>query len=186
LLLGDRADRANVLAALAAARIVHLATHGLVNETNPLYSAVALSPRAGADDGRLYARDLLDLDLHANLVVLSACETALGQQVKGEGVLGLAWSLFVAGAPASVVTQWSVADESTNVLMVEFHRRVAAGADKAEALRQAQLALLNGYDARSGRLRGVGGTADETPSKPDRGRLHPFYWAPFVLIGNWQ
>jgi CHAT domain-containing protein/tetratricopeptide (TPR) repeat protein len=186
LLLGATADRSSVLAALTSARIAHLATHGLVNESNPLYSAIALSPRTGADDGRLYARDLLDTDLHVNLVVLSACETALGRQVKGEGVLGLAWSLFVAGAPASVVTQWSVADESTKVLMVEFHKLLAAGGEKAGALRQAQLALLNGYDARTGRLRGVGGVAEDTPSKSEGGRLHPFYWAPFVLIGDWR
>jgi CHAT domain-containing protein/Tfp pilus assembly protein PilF len=186
LLLGERADRRNVLAALSGARIVHLATHGLVNGTNPLYSAIALSPRAGTDDGRVYARDLLDLDLHANLVVLSACETALGQQVQGEGVLGLAWSLFVAGAPSSVVTQWSVADESTKAMMVEFHKRLAAGSDKADALRQAQLVLLNVYDAKTGQLRGVGGVAEDSPSKSEGGRLHPFYWAPFVLIGDWR
>jgi CHAT domain-containing protein len=161
LLVGSAADKAAVLSALGAAQVVHLATHGLLNEASPLYSAIALTPTIGLDDGRLYALDLLDLDLRADLVVLSACETALGQQVKGEGILGLAWALFVAGAPSSIVAQWSVADESTAALMAEFHVRLAAGTTKAEALRQAQLALIK-----------------------DRRTRHPFFWAPFVLVGD--
>jgi CHAT domain-containing protein/tetratricopeptide (TPR) repeat protein len=185
-LLGAQADRASVLAALPAAGRVHLATHGLLSEANPLYSAVALSPKGDNDDGRLYARDLLDLDLHADLVVLSACETALGQEVKGEGVLGLAWALFAAGSPSSVVTQWSVADASTAAVMAEFHKRLAAGAPKAEALRAAQLALLDRYDLATGQLRGVGGVAVDTTARTAGTRLHPFYWAPFVLIGDWR
>jgi CHAT domain-containing protein len=163
LLLGRHADRTAVLAALGRARYVHLATHGLINETAPLYSAVALASRSERDDGRLYARELLDLDLQAELVVLSACETALGKQVHGEGILGLTWALFVAGTPSSVVTQWQVADTTTGTLMVEFYRRLAQGSAKAEALRQAQLVLVK-----------------------DKKTRHPFYWAPFVLVGDWS
>ncbi len=162
LLLGRAADRTAVVKALASARYIHIATHGLVNEANPLYSALALSVQKGQDDGLLYARDLIDLDLRAELVVLSACETALGKRVAGEGVLGLTWAVFVAGSPSTMVSQWSVADVSTRMLMTDFHRRLAAGTPKATALREAQLAMLK--------------------SKATR---HPFHWAPFILVGDW-
>jgi CHAT domain-containing protein len=170
--LGAQADKATVQAALAQARYVHLATHGLLNEAAGMHSAIALAPREGRDDGLLHARELLALDLRAELVVLSACQTALGQPVSGEGVVGLTWALFVAGAPSSVVSLWLVDDDSTRALMEDFYRRLTAGAEKgqgatgkAEALRQAQLRLLKGKDG---------------PYQ------HPFYWAPFVLVGDWR
>jgi CHAT domain-containing protein/tetratricopeptide (TPR) repeat protein len=169
--LGAQADKATVQAALAQARYVHLATHGLLNEAAGMYSAIALAERPGRDDGLLHARELLDLDLQAELVVLSACQTALGQRVSGEGILGLTWALFVAGAPSSVVSLWLVDDDSTRALMTDFYRRLTAAgeaqaaASKAEALRQAQLRLLKGKDGLY---------------------QHPFYWAPFVLVGDWR
>jgi CHAT domain-containing protein/ketosteroid isomerase-like protein len=163
LLLGPAADKAAVTSALPAVRYAHLATHGLVNEANPLYSAVALAARPGGDDGLLYARDLIDLELRAELVVLSACETALGRVTGGEGVLGLTWAVFVAGSPSAIVSQWSVSDATTRTLMTEFHRRLAAGSTKAAALRYAQLEMLR-----------------------DRKTRHPFHWAPFVLVGDWR
>jgi CHAT domain-containing protein len=159
-LLGAGADRAAVLRAAGSARWLHFATHGILNEVAPLYSALALAAAPG-DDGLLYAHDLLGVKLQAEMVVLSACRTAEGQRVSGEGVLGLAWSLFAAGAPCCVATQWAVADASTGALMAEFYARLARGAGKAEALRQAQLALLK-----------------------DRKTRHPLFWAPFVLIGD--
>lgn len=165
---GEKATKKKVAADMPRMRYVHFATHGLLNETAPLYSAIALSNDSGRDDGLLEARELLDMDLHAELVVLSACQTALGQQVNGEGVLGLTWALFVAGTPSTVVTQWSVADESTSTLMVDFYRRLLPGAgteeiSKAEALRQAQLRLMK-----------------------EGSHKHPYYWAPFVLVGDWR
>lgn len=160
---GAEATEARAKATMEQVRYIHFATHGLASETAPMYSAIALA-RSGAEDGMLYARELLDMKLSADLVVLSACETGLGQEVRGEGILGLTWALFVAGAPSSVVSQWSVADASTSRLMVTFYEGLrSARVSKAEALRQAQLRLM-----RNGR------------------HGHPLYWAPFVLVGEWR
>jgi CHAT domain-containing protein len=143
-------------------RRLHFATHGRLNEDVPLYSAVVLSqPEGGRDEGLLFARDLLDEDLSAELVVLSACETGLGRRMNGEGLLGMTWAWFVAGVPSTVASQWPVADDSTARLMQAFYAELKGGAPKAEALRRAQLALLK-----------------------DRKTRHPFYWAPFVLSGD--
>lgn len=145
-------------------RVVHLATHGVLDDSDPMYSHLLLAPSSGgaaAEDGLLEAWEILDLDLSADLVVLSACETARGRQVAGEGTMGLAWSWFVAGAPATVVSQWKVESKSTSDLMVEFHRRLRGGASPAEALRGAALRLQR-----------------SAPS------AHPYYWAGFVAIGD--
>jgi CHAT domain-containing protein len=156
-----RESRAKEL--LSRARIVHFATHGTLDERAPMYSAVVLT-RDEQDDGMLQARELSELELHAELVVLSACETALGQKVRGEGVVGLAWALFVGGAESTVTSQWQVPDESTRTLMVEFYRRlVRPGVSRAQAIRQAQLALLR-----------------------DKRYAHPYHWAPFALNGGWM
>src|SRR5213083_1986616 len=109
---------------------------------------------------------MMELDLKADLVVLSACETARGRVGAGEGVIGLTWALFVAGCPTTVVSQWKVDSASTTELMLEFHRQLQAQPQnskakisKAEALRQAALKLM----------------------RHDRYR-HPFHWAGFVVI----
>ena len=116
------------------------------------------------DDGLLEAREIMQLNLHANLVVLSTCQTARGRIGAGEGVVGISWAFFVAGVPTTVVSQWNVDSASTASLMVNFHRHLQeqSGARKAEALRQAALELLNNNKA----------------------YRHPFYWAGFVVIGN--
>jgi CHAT domain-containing protein len=102
------------------------------------------------------------MDLQADLAVLSACETARGRYGAGEGMIGLSWALFVAGVPATVVSQWKVESASTRDLMLQFHRGLQSGkTSKAEALRQASLSLLK-HPATS----------------------HPFYWAGFVLVGD--
>jgi CHAT domain-containing protein len=151
-------------------RILHLATHGILNDASPMYSHVLLSqPEPGSkEDGILEAWELMNLDMNADLVILSACETARGRIGTGEGVIGLTWALFVAGCPTAVASQWKVEVESTTELMVEFHRNLkpevdnpGSGMTKTKALRQAALKLL-----RSGQYR------------------HPFYWAGFVIIGN--
>lgn len=144
--------------------VVHIAAHGLLNDTKPLYSQVVLANDGKPDsteDGLLEAWELLKLDLRPDLVVLSACETARGNVVAGEGVIGLSWALFVAGAPTVVVSQWKVDADATTTLMVEFHRqlRQRPSITKAEALRQAGLKLLRSS------------------------QRHPFYWAGFVAVG---
>jgi CHAT domain-containing protein len=144
------------------ARIVHLATHGILNNASPLYSYLLLSAadNDSSEDGLLEARELLQMTMHAELVVLSACETARGRVGAGEGVVGLSWALFVAGVPTTVLSQWKVESESTTRLMIAFHEHRQSGLSDAEALRAAALAL-----------------------KKDPLYGHPFYWAPFIAIG---
>jgi len=112
------------------------------------------------DDGLLEAQELLRMQLRAELVVLSACETARGRVGAGEGVIGLSWALFVAGAPSTVLSQWKVESDSTSRLMVAFHQNRKRGLNDAEALRQASLLI-----------------------RKNPAYQHPFYWTPFILIG---
>jgi CHAT domain-containing protein/Tfp pilus assembly protein PilF len=141
--------------------ILHLATHGILVDSNPLYSHLIMSHEAG-EDGHLEAREILRLRLKADLVVLSACETARGRFGAGEGMIGLSWALFVAGCPATVVSQWSVDAAATTTLMVGFHGQLQKpGISKAAALRRAALDVM-----RNPRYR------------------HPFYWAGFILVGD--
>ncbi len=106
--------------------ILHLATHGILNDRSPMYSHLLLAQSSDAieEDGLLEARELMKMELRANLVVLSACETARGRVGRGEGMIGLTWALFVAGAPTTVVSQWKVKSDSTAQLMIEFHRQL--------------------------------------------------------------
>lgn len=144
-------------------RILHLATHGILDDASPMYSYVVLANEGEnrREDGFLEAWEIMNLDLDADLVVLSACETARGRVGAGEGMIGFTWALFVAGSPSTVVSQWKVDAASTATLMLEFHRGLRANNSKARALQQAALKVLR-----------------------DRRYQHPFYWAPFVLIGD--
>ncbi len=162
--LGDEATEERFKSEAPRHRIVHLASHGLLDEASPLYSSLVLS--AGGDgsreDGLLEAWEMLDLDLDAEIVVLSACETGRGRVASGEGIVGTLWALFAAGAEAAVVTQWKVEAGSAAELMTSLHRGLARGeGKKAEDLRRAALSVL------------------ENPRY-----AHPFYWAPFILVGN--
>jgi len=154
-------------------RILHLATHGVFNDASPMYSHVLLAQteeqgKEASEDGLLEAWELMKLELNADLVVLSACETARGRVGAGEGVIGLTWALFVAGCPRTVVSQWKVESASTTELMVEFHRQLKSRMQKpsaklgaAQALRAAALKMLRGGQYR-----------------------HPFWWAGFVVVGD--
>jgi CHAT domain-containing protein/Tfp pilus assembly protein PilF len=164
LYLGRDAKEENVKGsgALATARRIHFATHGMVNERQPQYSGLVLTldddPR---EDGLLQVYEIFNLKLQADLVVLSACQTGLGQQFRGEGMIGLTRAFMYAGAPSVVVSLWSVADVSTADLMVAFYQHLDRAEDKADALRAAKLELM-----RNPRY------------------AHPYYWAPFVLVGE--
>lgn len=163
-LLGADAREDRFKAEAGRYSVLHLATHGVLDESSPLYSHVVLAPGEGGsrEDGLLEAWELLDMDLHADVVVLSACETGRGRIAPGEGVVGTMWALFVAGARAMVVSLWPVESGSTTELMTAFHSGLATGrGTKSEDLRAASLALL-----RSPRY------------------AHPFYWAGFVLVGD--
>jgi hypothetical protein len=143
----------------------------------------------GQEDGILTALEVESLDLRqADLVVLSACETGLGQTATGEGVLGLQRAFQIAGARTTASSLWSVDDAATQTLMVEFYKRLwdqQHPLGKLEALRDAQLAMLRSYDPKSGKLASRGLEQDETPTESS-GRLSPKYWAAFELSGDWR
>ena len=134
-----------------------------------MYSHLLLSQAESSEveDGLLEAWELMSLNLQADLVVLSACDTARGHVGAGEGMIGLSWALFVAGTPTTVVSQWKVASSSTADLMVEFHRnlkselKVTSKPSEAAALRQAVMKI-----------------------RANERYRHPFYWAGFVVIGD--
>jgi len=129
----------------------------------------------GSDDGRLTAREIYDLDLDADLVVLSACRTGLGA-VSSDGVIGMARAFLYAGTPSVVATLWDVADEPSARLMPNLYRSLKRIPDKAQALRRAQLILLN--DLRNGRVK------VETKTGTAILGEHPILWASFILVGR--
>ena len=145
-------------------RILHLATHGLSDAEKPLYSHVLLSANSD-DDGLIEGREIAAMNLTAEMVVLSACETARGRDIDGEGMVGLAWSFAAAGVPTVVASGWKVDSENTADLMIDFYTTINQNkrVSKAEALRRAALKNL---------------AAEKT--------RHPFYWAGFAVFGNWQ
>ncbi len=145
------------------ARVLHIAAHGVMDQQNALHSRIILSSpgnKAGAEDGLIEAWELMRMNLNSDLVVLSACETGRGRVADGEGLIGLTWALFVAGAKTTVVSQWQVEAGSTTELMVGLHQRLRKGEEPAQALRGAVLALM----------------------KDERYR-HPMYWSAFVVAG---
>jgi len=147
-------------------RILHLSTHGRIDAERPELSQLVFSrfdPQGRPRKGSLLAHELYDLDLPAELVVLSACETALGQEVRGEGLVGLTQGFLSAGAAAVLVSLWRVDDRATARLMERFYRRLLAGGNPAESLREAQLSL-----------------------REETGWRAPYYWAGFVLQGEWR
>ncbi|HEU4387058.1 MAG TPA: CHAT domain-containing protein, partial [Blastocatellia bacterium] len=167
--VGASAREALAKSEMPGCDVLHFATHGLLDDGNPMYSHIVLSrDEANRDeDGLLEAREIMALDLTARIAVLSACETARGGISPGEGVIGMSWSFFVAGCPTTVVSQWRVNSASTSQLMIEFHRNLLSGSSrvrprwwKADALRNAMLTLL------------------KTPKYKE-----PYYWAGFVVVG---
>jgi CHAT domain-containing protein len=159
---GSEARESVLKRSIGSYRIVHLATHGIVDDDSPFYSALLLAAsKDDRDDGLLEMREVRDLELNADLVVLSACDTARGKVYSGEGVIGLAWAFLGAGCPTTVVSQWKAASRATTLLMVEFHQRLLAGDTTAEAMRRAQRML-----------------------RRNPAYAHPLYWAPFVVVGR--
>ena len=144
--------------------MLHLAAHGVLDDVNPLYSRFLLATESNSEDGFLEAREIMKLDLHADLAVLSACQTARGQVASGEGLIGMSWALFIAGTSTTVVSQWKVDSASTARLMIDFHRNLQSEKGRsgaAEALRKAALKLM-----------------------ADPKYRHPFFWSGFVVVGN--
>jgi CHAT domain-containing protein len=144
-------------------RRLHFATHGFIDERFPSRSAVMLTLDNNSDeDGFLEVNEIAELDLDCDLVALSACETGRGRLVMGEGIVGLSRAFLYAGARSVVVTLWNVTDVSSGRLMKGFYECMTDGANNSAALRLAKLKLLRSSSV----------------------TRHPYYWAPFVLVGN--
>jgi CHAT domain-containing protein len=166
--LGFDASRATVMRPdLSQYRIIHFATHGFANFKHPELSGIVLSlvdEKGQPQDGYLRLHDIYNLDLPADLVVLSACQTGVGKQIKGEGLIALTRGFTYAGAQRVVASLWKVDDEATRELMQEFYTQMFTNRLKpAAALRAAQRKLSHQSQWRS-----------------------PYYWAGFVLQGEWK
>lgn len=168
---GERAVRER----LPDSRLVHFATHGFLIDRKPFDSFLALGRRsaAPADDGRLSVREIYELKLHADLVVLSACRTA-GGPITGDGIVGMSRAFFYAGASRVLVTLWDVADAPTERLIARFYSHTSRGLATRDALRAAQLDLLGAL--RKGRVR------VDTPLGSVALPEHPVFWAGFVML----
>jgi CHAT domain-containing protein/Tfp pilus assembly protein PilF len=161
-IVGRDANEASVAhnPTVAGARLLHFATHARIDELHPESSALVLAEQAG-EDGFLQVHEIFNLKLSADLAVLSACQTALGKEVTGEGLVGLSRAFFYAGVPSLVVSLWNVIDGPTPDLMLAFYKELGRQQEKAKALQAAKLSMI------------------------DRGTYaHPSYWAPFVLLGE--
>jgi CHAT domain-containing protein len=148
-------------------RIVHFATHAFVNHQHPELSGIVLSrvdERGQPRNGFLRLHEIYNLRLGAELVVLSACETALGKEVRGEGMIGLTRGVMYAGAPRVAASLWRTDDRAAAELMKRFYQRMLGeGMTAAAALRAAQVSLLR-----------------------EQRWATPYFWAPFTLQGEWK
>lgn len=144
--------------------IIHFAMHALVDDEEPMNSRFIFSPgRDSAEDGYLHAFELYNMELNAQIAVLSACNTGYGKLMKGEGIMSLARAFSYAGVPSVVMSHWKVDDKATSTIMQFFYDNLVKGMPKSEALREAKLSYL----------------ANADPSE-----LHPFYWAAFFSTGD--
>jgi CHAT domain-containing protein len=163
----DATKAAATDAGLGTYRYLHFATHGFLDTARPSLSAIALSlvNRDGAaQEGFLRAHELYNLNLSADLVVLSACQTGLGKEIRGEGLIGLTRAFMYAGAARVIVSLWSVSDRATAQLMGRLYREMLRdGKTPSASLRAAQLAL-----------------------RTDTRWQHPYYWAAFTIQGDWK
>ena len=164
-----------------SARILHFATHGRFDDRIPMNSYLAMTIpkefRKNQDNGLLQAWEIFeDVRLDADLVVLSACESGLGDELDGEGLIGLTRAFQFAGARTVVSSLWQVDDQATTELMVRFYRHLLAGASKDEALRAAQLEFI----------RGPVEMKDSQGRIVERDLSIPYYWAAFQLNGDWK
>jgi CHAT domain-containing protein len=172
---GSDASEQRVTATASSKAILHLATHAIVRDDAPNESYLAFGGGGASTTGLLTSRDVYDLRLNADLVVLSACRSG-GGRVTGDGIATFARAFIYAGTPSLVVSLWDVADEPTSRLLPAFYRSWLGGASKARSLRRAQLQLL--ADLRAGTVR------VETKAGPIVLPEHPMFWAGFVLIGE--
>jgi CHAT domain-containing protein len=171
-LIGPDATKAAIQRAMIGCEVAHLAVHCLVDGKSPWLAGLVLADDSQQQENRfprtlrnglLYLNDIYNIPLPATrLVVLSACQSALGQYYRGEGIVSLVHPFIADHVPTVVASLWSVESDPTADLMVEFHRlRKVKHENTADALRDAQLQMALGNDYK-----------------------HPYYWAPFILVGS--
>ena len=154
---GKSATKDKVIEKCIDKDVIHFSCHGYFDDADPLSSGVKLY------DSVLTAREIFDMRLNTELVTLSACQTGLNQRSPGDDLIGLTRAFIYAGAPSVIVSLWSVDAHSTQELMHEFYTLLKNGTDKATALQEAQKRIME-----------------------KEGYSHPYYWAPFVLVGDWE
>jgi len=154
---GKSATKDKVIEKFTDKDVIHFSCHGYFDDADPLSSGVKLY------DSVLTAREIFDMRLNTELVTLSACQTGLNQRSPGDELIGLTRAFIYAGAPSVIVSLWSVDAHSTQELMHEFYTLLKNGTDKATALQEAQKRIME-----------------------KEGYSHPYYWAPFVLVGDWE
>ncbi|MEO1052844.1 MAG: CHAT domain-containing tetratricopeptide repeat protein [Bacteroidota bacterium] len=164
-LVREKADETTFRQLVDQYNIIHLATHGLINDEEPMLSKLLFSVNEedSVNDGYMHTQELFGMEIPAEMVVLSACNTGYGKVIEGEGILSLARGFFYSGSKSVVMSLWPVNDKSTAAIMDGFYKYLAAGHTKDEALRLAKLDYLS--------------IADETKS-------HPYFWAQFVANGD--
>lgn len=163
-ILGENATESVFKLRAKEANILHLAMHAFVDDENPMNSRLVFyQNNDNTEDGSLHTFELYNMQLNADLAVLSACETGYGKMVHGEGIVSLARGFAYAGVPSVVMSHWQVDDRSTSLLMKHFYRFLADGDTKGSALRKAKNAYL---------------------LEADEDKKHPFYWGAFVVIGD--
>ena len=166
MLLNTQATKSAFLDIQQHYRILHLATHGLSNSSESNFSYLAFGIGDGnrtPEESLLYVKEIYNLSTNAEMVVLSACQTGVGELQKGEGIASIARSFSYAGARSLLATQWSVDDKTTSQLMELFFRNIKNGMSKDQALRAAKLQFI---------------------AKSNRRDAHPYFWAAFVPIGD--
>jgi len=206
-LLRNEATKETVKSYSARYDILHFAAHAELSKDDPLSSAILLA-KGGEEDGRLTVKEIFEMKLNADLVVLSGCETGLGKLSRGDELVGLTRAFIYAGTPSVVASLWNVEDSSTAALMGSFYKNLKT-MSKAEALRKAQLELIRGkVGSQLLAMRGVGGitnlgeapggkssspglvpvpvssTASLSQDSVPVSSAHPYFWAPFVLVGD--
>jgi CHAT domain-containing protein len=163
--LGKNATESSFKQNAADYRVLHLAMHTVINNENPLYSKlIFFKPQHDTvDDGMLNASELINMQLHADMAVLSACNTGSGKMSKGEGIMSLSRDFFYAGVPGIIMTAWAVEDRSGVKLMESFYKYISQGKTRDEALRQAKIEYLENCDKLTS---------------------HPHYWASYMNVGD--
>lgn len=163
-ILADQATEYEFKQNAANFGVLHLATHGILNDRSPLFSSLILNQEK-EEDGILHTYELFNMQLNADMAVLSACNSGAGRLKKGEGVISIARGFAYAGVPNIVMSTWAVSDQATKILMEYFYKNLQQGTPKDEALQQAKLAFLKEFDG--------------IPKYQA-----PFFWGSFIILGN--